>query len=235
MSSPSDSPARKRVVVVADVLLYRQGLVDSLGRYATIHVVGAAAVAAEAMLLVAERRPDVAIIDMAMPGSLQLVRDLRAATPDTMLIAFAIDEDMASIIDCAEAGAAGYVTANASIDELVTAIGRAAAKELVCPPRVAAELFRRMGEPIARRDQQPPTMAVLTPREREVLAFLRRALSNKEIGSALNISEATVKNHVHHVLEKLDVGTRQQAAIQVLAPDTRRGKGRTAPAIRRAG
>lgn len=225
---------RIRVAIVADVLLYREGLVATLGRYASLEIVGAVALRAEALRLVADRRPDVAIVDMAVPDARGLLRSLRAETPETRLIAFAIAEDMASIIDCAEAGAAGYVTADASIDDVVNAIGRAATGELVCPPAVAAELFRRMGDPGSCHDQGALLSAPLTPREREVLAFLRRAQSNKEIASALNISEATVKNHVHHVLEKLDVGSRQQAAIQVVPPDRRRGKGRDAN-IRQAG
>jgi DNA-binding NarL/FixJ family response regulator len=216
-------------VVVADVLLYREGLVATLGSYPELEVVGAASNPADATVLIDGRLPDVAIVDMAMPGALDLIRDRRAVTPDTRLIAFAIAEDISSIIECAEAGAAGYVTANASIADLVSAIGRAAAGELLCTPRVAAELFRRMGEPPAQRDPGRLATGVLTVREREVLAFVRRGLSNKEIAAALSISESTVKNHVHHLLEKLDVGTRQQAAI-LSAPATRRDKVRLPPA-----
>jgi two-component system nitrate/nitrite response regulator NarL len=102
------------------------------------------------------------------------------------------------------------VTANSSVTEFVQAIERTAAGELLCSPGIAAQLLRR-----AAHQPQPPGQAVgpiLTSREQQVLLLLKEGRSNKEIGSALNIAEATVKNHVHHVLEKLQVTTRSQAA-----------------------
>jgi DNA-binding NarL/FixJ family response regulator len=130
-------------------------------------------------------------------------------------VAFAVEEDISVILDCAEAGAAGFVSANASIDDLVTSLERTIAGELLCSPRLAAELLRRAA------DRHAPSTASLPPegltrREREVYGFVCEGRSNKEIAVALNIAEATVKHHVHHLLEKLQVPTRGQAAAHTL-------------------
>jgi two-component system, NarL family, nitrate/nitrite response regulator NarL len=209
-SAPQPS-ARVRVIIVADVRLYRDGLVEALRPYPVLDVIGAASGITDAFSLIRGTSPDVAVIDMAIRGAFDLLRKLRSDTPRTQAVAFAIDENISTIIECAEAGAAGYVTVNASIDDLAHAVTRTAAGELLCTPKVAAELFRRIADPpdTGATTQESGT---LTVREREVLALLRPGLSNKAIASALNISQATVKNHVHHVLDKLKVGSRHQAA-----------------------
>jgi len=208
----ASSRARIRLVVVADVRLYRDGLAAALGRFDHLIVAGVAGDAAEAVRLVQQAVPDVAIVDISLDGGLGLFRELRALALTTKVIAFGVYDDSAAIIRCAEAGAAGYVTLNASIDDLAAAIERAADGELECAPRVAAELFRRLA---GRTDPRPPAAPGgdgLTRREHEVLALLARGLSNKEIAGSLHIAEATVKNHVHNLLEKLNVATRAQAA-----------------------
>jgi two-component system nitrate/nitrite response regulator NarL len=204
---------RIRLIIVADVRLYRDGLAATLGAYGSLMVAGSAGSPDQAASMIRNLSPDVLIIDMAMVGAFELIRDVRIDTPDVRVIAFAIDDKMSTIIDCAESGASGYVTAEASIDELVSAIERAAAGELVCAPRVTAELFRRMGEqsPVGNPSQRGSCL--LTCREQQVLGSVREGLSNKEIATNLFIAEATVKNHVHHILEKLQVGSRAQAVV----------------------
>ena len=206
-----DVQARIRTLIVIDVRLYREGLATTLGARERLHVAGAVGSRSDALRAVGEVSPDLVIVDVALPEALDLMRDLRAQRPTTRIIAFAVDEDISAVLDCAEAGAAGFVTANASIDELVDAIERTIAGELLCSPRIAAELLRRAADPRGGNGTAPDG---LTNREREVLAFVRQGRSNKEIGAALNIAEATVKNHVHHILEKLQVANRGQAAIQ---------------------
>lgn len=220
ISSPFPS-SRTRLVVIADVRLYRDGLAAALANYDRLTVVGTAGNGADAMALVQQAQPDVAIVDMSLPGGFELLSQLRSLHPATELIAFGVDEDITIIVRCAEAGASGYVTLNASMDDLVNAIDRAAAGELECPPRVAAELFRRLASRAEPRHAAPLGGDALTSREQEVLVLLTRGLSNKEIGAALRIAEATVKNHVHHLLEKLNVGTRAQAAACAHATVTR--------------
>lgn len=156
---------------------------------------------------------------MATRESFELIRDLRSGALRCKILAFAVDEIGADIIECAEAGAAGYVTADASIDDLVMAIERIARSELVCSPRIAAQLFGRISE---RGERWSVEAKTLTSRERQVLECLRQGKSNKEIARTLNIAEATVKNHVHHLLEKLDVTTRAQAVAHATLSSSRR-------------
>jgi two-component system nitrate/nitrite response regulator NarL len=151
-----------------------------------------------------------------MREGLDIIRDVRSRSEATRVLAFAVDDTSSDLIACAEAGAAGYVAPDVSFDGLVDAIERVARNELVCSPRAAAQLFKRISEP---REPDGPglkDLSRLTTREAEVLDFISEGSSNKEIAAALNISESTVKNHVHHVLEKLAVTTRAQAAVRAL-------------------
>jgi len=196
-------------MIVAEVRLYREGLAGRLAACPGLAVVGTCSNRADACERVSQLRPDVVVVDIATREILELIRDLRAAALRCKVLAFAVEEIAADIIECAEAGAAGYVTADASIDDLVTAIERIARSELVCSPQIAAQLFGRISE---RGERWSAETKTLTTRERQVLDCLRQGKSNKEIAQALNIAAPTVKNHVHHLLEKLDVTTRAQAA-----------------------
>src|SRR5262245_16181270 len=207
-SVATNSDSRLRILIVVDVRLYREGLAASLAHSGHLLIVGTSAGRAEALAAVHDTGADVVVVDMATRESLALITDLRREAPQTKILAFAVEEVTSDILDCAEAGAAGYVTADASIEDLGVAIERIAREELVCSPRVAAKLFRRISE---RADQSvfgASPAKTLTSRERQVLGFIQQGRSNKEIAQRLNIAEPTVKNHVHHVLEKLDVTNR---------------------------
>jgi DNA-binding NarL/FixJ family response regulator len=210
------------VLIVADVRLYREGLAASLANREHLRIVAASGGRVEALARAREIPPDVVVVDIATRESLELIADLRRESPGSKILAFAVEEVTSDILECAEAGAAGYVAADASIDDLVAAIERIAREELVCSPRIAARLFRRMSE---RADGWLPgnQSRTLTSRERQVLDFIRQGHSNKEIAQKLNIAEPTVKNHVHHLLEKLEVTSRAQAAARAtLTPNRRR-------------
>jgi DNA-binding NarL/FixJ family response regulator len=214
------------LLIVGDVRLYREGLAASLASRSHFSIAATSASRADALTKVLTHAPDVVIVDMATPESLELMGDVRREAAETRILAFAVQEVPSDILVCAEAGAAGYVSADASVDDLVEAVERIARDELVCSPRVAAKLFRRISE---RADpwtpgapQQPRT---LTMREREVLDFIRQGHSNKEIALKLNIAEPTVKHHVHHLLEKLEVTSRAQAAARAVPSQRRRAFG----------
>jgi DNA-binding NarL/FixJ family response regulator len=208
-----------KVFIVAEVRLYREGLAGSLSACPRLAVVGTCATRADARDRVRQLCPDVVLVDMVTRESLELLRDLRADCNGCKVLAFAVEENAADVIECAEAGAAGYVTADVSIDDLIAAIERIARSELVCSPRIVAQLFGR----ISQRGELPSFESkTLTTRERQVLDCIRQGQSNKEIAQTLNIAEPTVKNHVHHLLEKLDVTTRAQAAARTTFSSSRR-------------
>jgi two-component system nitrate/nitrite response regulator NarL len=208
------------LLIVADVRLYREGLAASLASREHLCVTAISADRADALARTRDVRPDVVVIDIATRESMELIGDLRRESAFTKILAFAVDEVSSDILECAEAGAAGYVTADATIDEFVAAIERIAREELVCSPRVAAKLFSRLSEGPAR--WTAAQTRTLTSRELQVLDLIRRGQSNKEIAQHLHIAEPTVKNHVHHVFEKLDVTSRAQAAACTDLPRSRR-------------
>jgi len=187
----------------------------------------------EALAAVVQLKPELVIVDVALPDALQLMRDLRSQTPTTRIVAFAVEEEISVILDCAESGAAGFVSANASISELVSSLERTIAGELLCSPRMAAELLQRAAG-LHRPREAGDTPDGLTRREQEVYGYVCEGSSNKEIASALNISEATVKHHVHHLLEKLKVPTRLHA-VRHLGDAGSGLRARTAAPSRRIG
>lgn len=203
-----------RLLIVADVRLYREGLYESLSRRPQFSVVGAASNVDEALRLTVDAAPDIVIVDMATRQSLSVVRTIRHHFPKAPVVGFGVDEVEGEVLACAEAGLAGYVPCDASLDDLVRQIETVHRGELLCTPRMAATLFRRL-ESRDRGDGQPPQAVTLTAREREVLRLVEGGLSNKEIAVRLNIEVSTVKHHVHNVLDKLQVTSRTQAAARL--------------------
>lgn len=210
MAAADASGDRVRVVIAASVRVYREALEAIVSSRAALLVVGMADTAAGAVECARHSKPHVVVVDMTMPDGLTLVARLRSDVPGATVVAVAV-QDTRLLIRCSEAGAHAFVTSNASADELVMAVERAPTGEVVCSAQVAAELFRSIGSPpaVVRAD------AALTRRERQILSCVAHGLSNKEIGATLHIAEATVKNHVHHLLEKLHVGSRTEAAVRL--------------------
>jgi two-component system nitrate/nitrite response regulator NarL len=223
------------VLIIADVRLYREGLAASLGCRDRLSIVATSASRADALEKIREHDADVVVVDMATRESLELISDIRRQARPAKILAFGVEEVASDILACAEAGAAGYVTVDASIDELAAAVERIAREELVCSPQVAATLFRHLSES-AHRWVPGVQSRTLTSRERQVFNLIQQGHSNKEIAQNLNIAEPTVKNHVHHLLEKLDVTTRAQAVARASLPASRRAAfGVTKPLKRDAG
>jgi len=209
-------PARTqpvRAMVAASVRLYRDGLAHSLGEAMQVVAVTADAQAThrEAVRLA----PDVLLLDMSLEGALALAQALAEAAPGTRVVAFALDDAHdGQVLACAEAGVAGWVGRDASTEEVVDAVLRAARGELLCSTHTAALLSRRLAA-LARERRAPSPAGQLTPREAEIGELLARGLSNKHIARALGLSLATVKNHVHNILEKLEVGSRGEAGARL--------------------
>jgi DNA-binding NarL/FixJ family response regulator len=159
------------------------------------------------------READVIILEVAGPGSFGLAKSLSAQLPAVKIIAFAISDVEHEVLACAAAGFAGYVARDGSEADLMAAVEDALRGELFCSPRTAGVLFRHVA---ALSAQSAPTTGRpgLTQRECEILALLGQGLSNKEIARAMRIGGATVKNHVHRILEKLQVRRRGEAAAR---------------------
>jgi two-component system nitrate/nitrite response regulator NarL len=217
-----------RVLVVAAVRLYREGMAYSLERRDGLTVAGCADCRDEALRLAATIPADVVVLDMATAESLALVRGFKQTAPNVKVVAFAVAENDSDIIACAEAGVNGYVPPAGSIDDLISAIHGVMRGELLCSPRVAGTLLRRLGT-LASREPVTQLPGGLTLREHEVVALIEAGLSNKEIAIRLHIEVATVKNHVHNLLDKLHVTTRAEAAAQIGA--RKAGPGRQLQAL----
>jgi two-component system nitrate/nitrite response regulator NarL len=198
-----------RVVVISDIRIYREGLARSLGDAESIAVAGTASAADEAMRLITAGKVDTALLDMTGDDSLALVRSIAALAPHVKIVALAMPDGDRHVIAGAEAGVAGYVTREASLDELVATVQSVANGEMPCSARVAAALARRLASVVSARAADPS--GELTAREREVLQLMGDGHSNKEIAQRLCIEVATVKNHVHNILGKLQVVRRGQA------------------------
>jgi len=154
-------------------------------------------------------RPDIILLDTELSSNLATVRALVEVLPASRVIALAVTEAEADVISYARAGVSGYVTRDGSLDDLVGTIRSVASGELLCSPRISAALLRQVA-----RDGTDggPDLQRLTPRERQVVTLIDEGFSNKEIACRLNIEVSTVKNHVHHVLEKLGTTRRAQVA-----------------------
>lgn len=207
------------LVVVAGVRLYREGLAALLGSRPNVTLVGAAATAEEAIALVAERRPHLVTIDAGTPDSLAIAEHILRLSPATRVIAFGMTEDEPDVQAWATAGATGFVTREGSIEELTTAMETVMRGEVASTPRIGAMLLRRL----ARRDRAEGSAYAfpsvpLTSREREIVTLIDLGLTNKEIAQRLNIEVCTVKNHVHHLLQKLNVTSRAAAAARLRGP-----------------
>jgi two-component system nitrate/nitrite response regulator NarL len=216
---PRTEPApavRARVFLLSDVRLYREGLLWSLTRQQTFEVLGAADLARATVAGLIALRPDVIILDIGAPDSFGLAKSLGVSLPNTKIVAFAVSEIDHLVLACAEVGIAGYVAPDGSQEDLVTAIEYALRGELYCSPRIAGLLLRRVGA-LSAQPERMDQPASLTRRERQILALVSEGMSNKEIGRALRIGDSTVKNHVHNILEKLQVRRRGEAAVRLRA------------------
>ncbi len=225
--APPRELSRIRAFVVSEVRLYREGIESALGRREGIVVVGTAATIGEAIDRVAALDPAIVIIDIAARDSVGGVRALTGAAPARRIVLVAVDEQAADIPSYAEAGVAGYVPCEASIDDLAATIQCVTRGEAPCSPRVAGALFQRLARLSAVATPAAPLEPpLLSQREHEILLLIRSGLSNKDIARTLTIEVATVKNHVHNVLTKLKVSTRAEAAVLARSAPVRSRLGR---------
>jgi two-component system, NarL family, response regulator LiaR len=201
-------PERIRVLIVDDHAVVREGLRAFLQLQEGIEVAGEAADGEEAIREGERLRPDVVLMDLVMPrlDGVAAMRTLRERVPEARVIVLTSFLDDGKLLPALRAGAAGYLLKNAEPQELARAVRAAHAGEALLDPVVAARLVDTLA-----REEDP--LERLTPREREVLVLIARGFPNKLIARELDVSEKTVKTHVGHVLAKLGVFDRTQAAV----------------------
>ena len=207
--------------LIDDHALLRRGLVALLSQYEDLRVVGEAGDAGQALRLLPQLCPDVILLDNHLPGvrGVDAIAGLREASPGSRVLMLTVSEDGADLATALRHGAQGYLLKTIDGELLAEAVRRAARGEPVVSPEMMGKLvaaFQNQGMP-----GSPPVAAAppetdaspLSPREEEVLREVARGASNKEIARTLDIAETTVKIHVQHILRKLGLSSRVQAAV----------------------
>lgn len=205
---------RIRVLLIDDHTLFRSGIKALLQRQPGFEVVGEAGDALEGVKRAKTLRPDVVLLDIHMPGitgreAVGLVSD---EAPDARILMLTVSEDVEDLLQALRAGAHGYLLKNIETDYLVNAIRSAVDGESVMSPQMTSKLMKSVSA-AAPASAPPVDKERLSPREREILAFLARGASNKEIARSLDLAESTVKIHVQNILKKLNLLSRVQAAV----------------------
>ena len=216
------------VFVVDDHTLFRRGLMALIGQDAGLQVIGDASDASEALRQVPQLQPQVILLDNHLPGVLGVdaIAGLRQASPTSRVVMLTVSEDGQDLATALRNGAQGYLLKTMDGELLFEAIRRAARGETVVSPELLGKLvtaFQSQGAPepaaVAEGAQGTPAAAAspspspLSPREEEVLREIAQGASNKEIARRLDIAETTVKIHVQHILRKLGLSSRVQAAV----------------------
>jgi two-component system nitrate/nitrite response regulator NarL len=214
MNTQAQAPVR--LMVVDDHTLFRRGLVALLASDASLSVVGEASDAGEAVRKAAALQPDVILLDNHLPGvtGIQALPGLKDAAPRARIILLTVSEDEQHLQAALRGGAHGYLLKTIEGDLLAQAIHRAMRGEPVISSEMTGKLvsaFQTSANPDT--PAPPDPLASLSPREQQVLEQIALGASNKEIARALAIAETTVKIHVQHILRKLDLSSRVQAAV----------------------
>lgn len=198
-----------RILVADDHPVVREGLIAMLSTQADFEIVGEAAHGEEVVQKAKALRPDVVLLDLEMPkmDGVEALRQLRETAPEVRALVFTVFDTDERIIEAVRAGAQGYLLKGAPRSEVFKAIRIVSEGGSLLEPVVAATVLRHM----SKADTPQHTREVLTPREQEVLQCLGRGLTNKDIATALFISERTVKFHVSAILDKLGAGNRTEA------------------------
>ena len=206
------------VLLVDDHTLFRSGVNALLQKHTDFEVVGEAADSMQGIRRAAELEPDVVLLDLHMPGisGKDAVKQFLEMAPRTHIVMLTVSENADDLLDSLRAGASGYLLKNIETETLLSAIRRAADGDSVVSPQMTGKLVRGLQ---STRDTPPADERqedTLSPREREILTHLTKGHSNKEIARDLAVAESTVKIHVQHILRKLNLSSRVQAAVYAI-------------------
>ena len=213
-----------RVLLVDDHTLFRRGLNALLAGDARFAVVGEAGDAGEAQRQAAALQPDVILLDNHLPGvaGVDALAGLREVSPGSRVLMLTVSEDEADLAAALRGGAQGYLLKTADSELLASAIERAMQGASTISPEMTGKLVTAFQTLHSGGDAAPPAAQAdpihsLSPREHEILGHIARGASNKEIARDLDIAETTVKIHVQHILRKLNLSSRVQAAVYATA------------------
>jgi two-component system, NarL family, response regulator LiaR len=221
-----------RLLIADDHPLYRAALGQLFSSYQDLEVVGEASDGREAIELCRRLRPELILMDVRMPevDGLEATRQIKRESPSTIVLMLTALEDPNYLLEALKAGASGYVLKEASPQQIAGAVHRVLRGESPLNQEVAMHLLERLiqekqqmegsanhiasaKEPSEESRQKERLLAQLTPRELEILKLLAQGQTNSQIARALQISVSTTKHHVHHILEKLGISDRMQAAV----------------------
>jgi two-component system response regulator DevR len=201
-----------RILLVDDHEVVRVGVRALIERQPGMEVVGEAATVREAVSQTEQLAPDVVVLDIRLPGGngLEACRQIKALRPDTRIIVLTSYPDDEVLFDAIDSGAEGYVLKQIGSDDLIRALERVGRGESLLDPSVTDQVFVKMRE--LRQQERAHAFADLSAQEMQILARVAEGGTNREIGSALQLSEKTVRNYVSIILSKLGLASRAQAA-----------------------
>lgn len=205
-----------RIVIADDHELARAGLRSMLASDRNLQLVGEATNGQEAVQLCRQHQPDLAVLDVRMPemDGLAATRSIKQQCPRTSVLIVTTHEHYDYLLAALKAGAAGYMLKDISRSELLTAVRRVLRGESILNGELASRALQRLASETSSYDGPPPER--LTPREREVLNLIAEGKTNREIAAQLSLSVGTVKIHVEHIIGKMGVSDRTQAAVRAV-------------------
>ena len=204
-----------RSVIIHRNRLFREGLACVLAQQPNMMVAGVFASVSEMLQDAETLRPDVLVLDLHLPDreGLGEARLIKGLFPEIKILMTGLSGVESDVLACIEAGVAGYLVHEASLEDLLNNIQAVAAGEALCSPKVAGMLFSRIAEAGRERELRHVLgLPNLTRRELEIIALIEEGFSNKEIAAQLQIELQTVKNHIHNILDKLQLEGRREAA-----------------------
>ncbi len=208
-----------RIVIAQDHRLFREGICLLLNDHKNLEIVGEAANGLQAIDMIGDLKPDVALLDITMSelDGIHVIPIIKQKSPGTKALVLAGATDESTVVNALKAGAKGYLSKSASTSNLIKAIHVVHNDELWVERKLLARFFNgAVGAEEGEEDPQKNIKNDLTPREEDVLRLLTEGLTNKEIANKLFICEKTVKSHLNNIFKKLDVSRRLQAILTAI-------------------
>ncbi len=201
------------ILIVDDHILFREGLVSLISRQPDLNIVGEAGTVADAIALARLRNPDLILMDFTLPDGtgVDAMRKILAENPDAKIVFLTIHEDDERLFSAIRAGAKGYLLKNIPVAKLVASIRGLEEGEAPISRQMISRILNQFSQEPSRAPERDSRLSQLTGREVEILRELATNATNQEIANRMFISESTVKNHVHNILEKLELSNRREA------------------------